>query len=197
MTLDRLINQYMTSDSNNGLEAIEEYLDNMPRTEKSIHELLAAIDSYDTLDILYQTLFDDFFELLTDEESLKYFNKYLANFDSDTDLHKRIRESLGIEKQSRLIDEALPLPEEEASFTVVDENGNERECTTLFTFDHADNGNHYIVYTDYSRDENGVIMIFAAIKNENGRLDPIETDEEWELIEDTLNTMKKEIEEDS
>lgn len=192
MTLDELIHRFMISDSGEGLEEIGKYLGRLPRNEDSKNELLEAIDSYD-LEMLYQTLFDDFFELLSDEESLKYFNKYLATFESAPDLRQKINDSINSKKQKRLIDEALPLSEEEATFVVIDENGKELTCTTLFTFDHAGNGNHYVVYTDYSRDENGVFRVFAAIKNKDGSLAPIKTDEEWNLIEYALTQTKKEI----
>ena len=54
----------------------------------------------------------------------------------------------------------------------------------------------YIVYTDNTRDEAGNIQVFASIydpKQENPKLDPIETEQEWKIIETILNTLQEEI----
>lgn len=50
----------------------------------------------------------------------------------------------------------------------------------------------YIAYTDYTIDEEGNTKVYASIFNpedENPVLLPIETDEEWELIEGILESL--------
>ena len=86
--------------------------------------------------------------------------------------------------------------EEKNTFTVMDDNGKEVVCEVLFTFDSEETKKSYIVYTDNSRDEEGNIQVFASIydpKQDNPRLEPIETEQEWKIIETILNTLQDEI----
>ena len=41
----------------------------------------------------------------------------------------------------------------ENTFVVINDEGKEVVCDILFTFDYADTGKSYIVYTDNSKDE--------------------------------------------
>ena len=82
------------------------------------------------------------------------------------------------------------------SFKVINDEGKEIVCDVLFTFDSEETNKSYIVYTDNSTDEEGNVQVFASIydpKQENPRLDPIETDQEWKIIETILNTLQEEI----
>jgi len=81
------------------------------------------------------------------------------------------------------------LENEEFTFTVTDENGKEQQCTILLTFESNETGKNYIVYTDNTMDEEGNTRVFASIydpDSSDGRLLPIETEEEWQLIERLL-----------
>ena len=100
------------------------------------------------------------------------------------------------------------LPEEGIRFTAIDDGGNQIECYALFSFEAPQMGRNYIVYTDYSLDQDGNTKVFASILNpsdgavgedaETVKLDlsPIETEEEWQLVEDVLNDLQKEIDEE-
>ena len=88
------------------------------------------------------------------------------------------------------------------NITVVDENGNEQLCEVLFTFDSEEFGKSYVLYYPIGaeEDEDGEIDIHASafIPSEDGvdgELMPIETDEEWDLIEEMLNTFLENEEE--
>ena len=50
---------------------------------------------------------------------------------------------------------------------------------------------NYIVYTDNTNDENGSLNVFAAIyyPYDSNKLDPIETDEEWDEIDRRLKEL--------
>ena len=80
--------------------------------------------------------------------------------------------------------------------TIADENGDETLYDVLFTFQSEDYNRSYIlVYpTGKSVDEEIEIMAFALPDGDNpsdpqgGELKPIETDEEWDMIESVLNT---------
>lgn len=70
---------------------------------------------------------------------------------------------------------------------VEDNNGNSRECEILLTFER--DGTNYLVYTDYSTDEDGNYKVFANIydpEGEDQKLYPIKTEEEWQMVEAVL-----------
>ena len=82
------------------------------------------------------------------------------------------------------------------TFKVINDEGQEITCDILFTFDSEETKKSYIVYTDNSRDVEGNIQVFASIydpKQENPRLEPIESEQEWKIIETILNTLQDEI----
>jgi len=85
--------------------------------------------------------------------------------------------------------------ENEEYLTVVDEEGNEQLYEILFTFDSDEFDKSYILYypAGADKDENGEIEIHASSyvpsdSGEQGSLMPITTDEEWDMIEEMLNT---------
>ena len=82
---------------------------------------------------------------------------------------------------------------ENTSFTVLDENGNEVKCEVLFTFSIEETGKNYIVYTDDSVDENGHTRVFASTYDPDigpQKLIPITSDREWEMIGRILNELQ-------
>lgn len=87
--------------------------------------------------------------------------------------------------------------------TVVDEQGNEELFEVLFTFDSDEFNKSYVLYypAGADNDENEEIEIHASsyTPNENGEagnMQPIDTDEEWDMIEEMLNTFLAEEEEE-
>ncbi|WP_391202060.1 DUF1292 domain-containing protein [Psychrobacillus sp. L4] len=89
------------------------------------------------------------------------------------------------------------------NITVVDENGNEQLCNVLFTFESEEFGKSYVLYYPIGaeEDENEEIEIHASSfspneNGEDGELLPIETDPEWEMIEEMLNTFLDEEEDE-
>lgn len=64
----------------------------------------------------------------------------------------------------------------------------------LFTFESEETGKNYIVYTDNTTDEDGNTDVFASILesdvNEN-LLQPIESEEEWSMIETLIEELKE------
>lgn len=82
------------------------------------------------------------------------------------------------------------------TFSMIDENGKEVVYDVLFTFESDETEKNYIVYTDNTKDEEGNIEVYASIyhpEDENGRLEAIETDKEWKIIETILETLQEEI----
>ena len=83
----------------------------------------------------------------------------------------------------------------EKHITVVDENGNEQLHEVLFTFESDEYGKAYVLYfpvgADADDEEHVEIHASSYEQNEDGTagsLQPIETDEEWDMIEEVLNT---------
>lgn len=83
-------------------------------------------------------------------------------------------------------------------------NGEPVEYDVLFTFDSDVTDKSYIAYTDNTLDENGNIKVYASIYDPDNleNLSDIETEEEWNLVNNVLNriieeanTIKNEIEE--
>ena len=82
------------------------------------------------------------------------------------------------------------------SFSMLDENGNEIVYDVLFTFESEETNKNYIVYTDNSKDEHGNVQVFASTydpEDPKGKLEAIETDKEWKIIETILDTLQEEM----
>lgn len=65
----------------------------------------------------------------------------------------------------------------------------EKEFTILFSFE-FDNHN-YITYTDYEKDENGNILCFSSIYD-NDKLMPVNDEKALDMIDEILNHMVEE-----
>lgn len=79
-------------------------------------------------------------------------------------------------------------------FTAIDETGEEKEYEAIFRYDSEETGKSYIAYTDYSKDADGNIQVFASSYNPkeiNGKLEPVETEKEWKIVEAILESLKQ------
>lgn len=79
---------------------------------------------------------------------------------------------------------------------MIDENGKEVIYDVLFTFESDETGKNYIVYTDNHRDETGNVEVYASIydpKNPKSKLEAIQTEKEWKIIETILETLQEEV----
>lgn len=88
--------------------------------------------------------------------------------------------------------------ENKHSFTVTLKSGKTVEYEILFTFDSEETGKSYIVFTDNTTDDSGSIVTYAAtyVDNDgNMELSDIETDKEWNLVENLLSQIEDKIEE--
>ena len=77
--------------------------------------------------------------------------------------------------------------------TIIDEQGNEILHEILFTFDSEDFGKSYVLLypAGSPEDEDVELQAFSYVENEEGmegELLPIETEEEWDMVEEVLNT---------
>lgn len=84
----------------------------------------------------------------------------------------------------------------ENKFTLIDDNGVETTYDVLFTYESEETKKHYIAYTDNSLDETGNIQVYASVfdpTNPNSRLEPIESEKEWKVVETILETLQEEV----
>ncbi len=90
--------------------------------------------------------------------------------------------------------------EKRGIFTIINDAGEEVECEILFTFDSDETKKNYIVYTDNTEDEDGSTRVYASIYDPTGEdpsLIPIETEKEWQVIENILASVQEKIDEAS
>jgi uncharacterized protein YrzB (UPF0473 family) len=95
--------------------------------------------------------------------------------------------------------------EENERIIIPDEDGEEQLFEILFQFDVDETGHSYIIttpveQTEESDDEEGIEVFAFRIEDdeddENGlRLFPIDSDEEWEMVEEMFYTLTEEGEE--
>lgn len=81
-------------------------------------------------------------------------------------------------------------------FTMVNDKGESIECEVMLTIDSDEYGKSYIVYTDHTMDKDGGIRTYASIYDPTGAsldLKPIETSEEWDMIESVLASAQKQV----
>ncbi len=91
---------------------------------------------------------------------------------------------------------------ENNTFKVINEDGREIVCDILFTFDSEETNKSYMVYTDNSKDEQGNIQVFASTYDPAQdptkgvtRLEPIESEREWKIIDSILGALQEKIRE--
>lgn len=87
----------------------------------------------------------------------------------------------------------------DSKIELVNTQGETVTCDVLFTFDSDETQKSYIVYTDNSLDEMGNTKVFASTYDPTKRssiLGEIETEYEWEMIENLLDTLQTEVLED-
>lgn len=91
--------------------------------------------------------------------------------------------------------------EDKERIIVPDENGEEHLFEVLFTFDVDETNQSYIAVVPVEQSEDEEVEVYAFRYEENGNDDddlalfPIETDEEWDIVEEMLATLAEEEEE--
>lgn len=76
--------------------------------------------------------------------------------------------------------------------TITNEEGKELEYEVLFEYYDEERNKNYVGYTDNQTDEFDNIMVYASIFDPTGQdktLYPIETEEEWDIIETVFSKL--------
>ena len=87
----------------------------------------------------------------------------------------------------------------ENQLVFIDENQNEVLCDIIFTYDSEEFGKSYVFFTEVgSEDENGNrevgVASYVPTDDGIGELQPVTTDEEWEMIEEVFESFAEESE---
>jgi len=84
--------------------------------------------------------------------------------------------------------------------TIMNDQGEQVDCEVLFTFDSEETKKSYIAYTDNTEDEVGNTKVFASCYDPSGAnsaLTPLESEEEWQVIENILASIQEKVSNDS
>ena len=87
--------------------------------------------------------------------------------------------------------------EEKERIIIPDENGEENLFEVLFTFDVDDTNQSYLAVVPAEQTDDEEVEVYAFRYEEKGKEDdlslfPIESDEEWEMVEEMLHTLADE-----
>lgn len=88
--------------------------------------------------------------------------------------------------------------EEKERIIIPDENGEEHLFEVLFTFDVDKNGHSYIAVVPQEQSDEDEVEVYAFRYEEKNKDDddlslfPIESDEEWGMVEEMLHTLAEE-----
>lgn len=108
--------------------------------------------------------------------------------------------SIETEEEWEMVDEVLNTliaefgEGEEDFFTISDENGEEVVCEVIHRFELEEFKKSYILYTFADEEEIGEIFAACYIAGEKGEvvdLIPIESDKEWEKVEQELESLNQ------
>lgn len=91
------------------------------------------------------------------------------------------------------------MKEQKVTFKIT-ENGKETEYEVLLTFESNETKKNYMLFTDNTVDEEGNIKVYASVyqAKEDGTIDesvplqPVETENEWKIIETIMDELQKE-----
>ena len=80
--------------------------------------------------------------------------------------------------------------------TLKDKNGKKKEYRILMNIEETSNDVNYLVYTDDSKDKNGLVNVYASTyvlsdKGNMTKFKDLETQEEYEFIEKILNSLEE------
>lgn len=80
---------------------------------------------------------------------------------------------------------------EEGKFIIKDKNNEEKEFFVLATFEIANK--NYVIYTDYSKNDNNDINIFSATYDEKWKLAPVVEKDKLDIIDEYIKGLEQDI----
>ena len=73
--------------------------------------------------------------------------------------------------------------------TITNENNETKEFEILFSFESDETNKKYVTYTDYTKDDDGNIICYSSILEDDGKLSKIDTEHERAMVDELLNTL--------
>lgn len=80
--------------------------------------------------------------------------------------------------------------------TIRNENGEQKNFHILVTFDIEQKNKSYVLYTDYSKNENGDLRVFVSIYNkydEDDKLEEVVEQDELDVIDDYIEKLQEDL----
>ena len=81
---------------------------------------------------------------------------------------------------------------ENKKLIVIDDSGKEIEMEIMFTF--SENGKNYVVYFN-PQDDDEDTELYVSCYDDEGNLYPVETEEEWDMIDEVVGAFIEDSEE--
>ena len=81
---------------------------------------------------------------------------------------------------------------ENKKLIVIDDSGQEIEMEIMFTF--SENGKNYVVYFN-PQDDDEDTELYVSCYDDEGNLYPVETEEEWDMIDEVVGAFIEDSEE--
>lgn len=81
----------------------------------------------------------------------------------------------------------------EEMLLIEDKNGNQKEYAILVTFNIEENGRSYVLYTDYSKNEDNSMNVFASTYDSFWNLSPLIEPEEIEFVNEYIKYLEADI----
>ena len=103
------------------------------------------------------------------------------------------------DEEKKMIDEKMKTCDfelREDTFVGFSESGEKKLFYKLLEFDSEETGKHYLAYTDNEKDENGNLKAYGSVVVSDGdymKLESIETEKEWKVIETALRVLQEEM----
>lgn len=84
---------------------------------------------------------------------------------------------------------------EDRTITLINEDGSEVVCDILFTyFSDKFNKNYVVFQVRASQEVSAAVYYPTDVTEQNGKLDRVETDEEWDMLEELLADYSNQME---
>ena len=85
---------------------------------------------------------------------------------------------------------------EEKNFFVKDDKGNEKEFEIILTFESPETKEKYVIYKELGETDDVMAAVYTETGDGMGELEDIETEEEFQMVQDVLDAFYDEEDEE-
>ena len=79
--------------------------------------------------------------------------------------------------------------DENGKLTITDEDGNQKEMEIILTFDDDKSGRKFVLFSDPADPDS---QVYAYTYDEDGNMDALTSDEDWQMCEEVLAAFQDE-----